>query len=127
MALIEGYKPWTPIRFYSRTKNPIAVDGIPLAILTEDSLVMVREETDLGGNSTYPLHLITNSEPVHITEYICGDFAKPNTKFHWLQYMSGQVQMDESVWYLDDITLHYWDGYCLRVIVQQDFNSISMR
>ena len=126
MAHIKGYG-WTPIRFYTRTTNSTAFDGIPLAILTEDSHVMVREQTSHGGNSTYPLHLITNSEPVHIAEYICGDFAKPNTEFHWLQYMSGQVQMDENVWYLDDITLRYWDGYCLRVILQQDFNSTTIR
>ena len=125
MALIEGA--WTPIRFYSRTTNSTAIDGIPLAILTEDSHVLVRDIPRLGGNRTYPLRLIRSSEPVHITEYLCGDFAQPNTDFIWIQYMTGEVNKDENVWYLDDITLRYWDGYCLRVIVQQDFSNSTLR
>ena len=111
---------WMPIRYYTATT---ATGPSSLVKLVNNSHV---EAIALNYNSTFPLQVCNSTEPIPITEYICGEeFVTPFTRFRWFQRYSGASLADRNTWSLDNLTVTLWNGSCHNVIMEEDFENMS--
>ncbi len=104
--------------FYS---NSTATDENSFVQLVNSSHVRVHED---GYNSTMPLTLVPGSQTVHAREFICG--LQPqwdSIRLRWVQYPYGNHGAGEKTVAIDNITVSYWDGVCLRRVVQWNFET----
>ncbi len=107
---------WKPIMFYSNTTDE---GNTSFVQLLNDSHVYVIERT---YNSTMALSLLPSSEVVLVTEYICGFNPQVDQlQLRWVQYPFGQVAAGNSTVAIDNVTVSYWDGVCLRRVSEWTF------
>lgn len=111
---------WIPIRYYTATT---AMGPTSLAKLVNNTHV---EAEFPKYNSTFPLQVCNSTEPIKITEYLCGEqFVTPVTRFRWFQRYSGASVADRNTWSLDNLTITLWNGSCHSVIMEEDFENDS--
>jgi len=109
---------WIPIRYYTATT---AMGSTSLVKLVNNTHV---EAEFPNYNSTFPLQVCNSTEPIKITEYLCGEqFVTPVTRFRWFQRYSGASLADRNTWSLDNLTITLWNGSCHSVIMEEDFEN----